>query len=83
MTKIILIGILLGIWLGIITVIFVGIFTVYVFFGFLDWIFQDPFNWITDVEIYVNQDVKKCRDMGGLAKETIGGKLKECILNYK
>lgn len=55
---------------------------IYAFIGFTDWLFRDPFNWVSDTPTYTYQEPKDfqlCRDSGGIPiRSAWDGRLKRC-----
>ena len=54
--------------IGFLAIIPITFFFFYAFFGFMDWIFQDPFDWISDPVPFIQQEIKdviRCRENGG------------------
>lgn len=59
-------------------------FIMYAFLGFIDWMFSDPFDWITDFTpkaFQESNDIVRCREIGGFPKTSAwNGRLLECNL---
>ena len=71
--------------LAVIIIILVMAFGVYAFLGFLDWIFADPFNWISDSANTTWKEERKadadlCRNAGGIPILDGMNRVDDCII---